>query len=191
MGRDPILTSYGCACFHFDYDEDKLVEYYASYVSEDLKEQIEEERGDIISVENVLWKTLGKEKCLAVLDRMLKEHPDALSSGLIQIVLTTISLEIKYDEYPVENTIKLLRRNLEVMKRIAELNEKFDLELQYEYVEFEKDEDDLERLTIYINDFDFDPEETLEVVEIRVAEAISPFKSHLEGEPRTDLLLYP
>ena len=121
------------------------------------------------------------------------DHPDVMPYGLIQIVIATIPLKVEYDVYPIENTIQSLNRNLEVMKKIFELNEKFDTGLDYEYALLDEDDemDEEKRLTIYINDFDFDPEETLEEVENRIDGVISPLKNYLERKALIGLLLYP
>ena len=189
--RDPILTNYGCACFHFSYDEDKLLEYYGNYISEELKEKVEEKLGELLLIESALWQTLEEDDCREVLDKILMDHPDVMSYGLIQIVLATIPLKVEYNGYPIENTIQSLNRNLEVMKKIAELYEKFDTGLDYEYALLDNETDEEKRLTIYINDFDFDPDETLEEVENRIDGVISPLKNYLERKALTDQLLYP
>jgi len=189
--REPILTNYGCACFHYAYDDDKLIEYYTSYVPSDLKEKIEKKSEDMLSIENVLYETLGKEKYHAALDKMLKDHPDVMSHGLIQIVLTTVPLEVEYDSFPIEDAVKSLKRNLETMTKIAELGEEFLVGLDYEYPELDYDEDEQKRLTITIDDFEFEPDETLEEVENKIDEAIRPLKNYIERKARTDLFLHP
>lgn len=188
--RDPVLTNYGCACFHFILDEEKLLEHYRSYVSEDLKEKIEGKLEEVFSIENALYLTLEEDGYKELLDRISRDHPDVISHGLIQIVLTTIPLKIEYDSYPVENTLKSLNRNLELMTKIAELHEELDVELDYGNVDFEDEIEVQERLTIHIN-IDFDSNETLEEVEKRIDDIISPLKNYLARKARTDLLLYP
>jgi len=189
--REPILTNFGCACFHFAYDDDKLIEYYRGYVPKDLEDKIEEKLEDMSSIENALYITLGKEKYHAVLDEMLKAHPEILSYSLIQIVLATVPLEIEYDGFPIEATVKSLKRNLEVMTKIAELEEEYLVSLDYEYPALDYEEDEEKRLTIYVDDIQFDPDRTLEEVENEIDEVISPLKNYVERKARTDLLLHP
>lgn len=189
--REPILTNYGCACFHFNYDDDKLLELYTNYVSDKIKAEIEEKLGDTISIENVLYETLGKEKYKAVLNKMLKEHPDIMSSCLIQVVLATVPLEIEYDNYLIEDTVKLLKRNLEAMAKISELDEEYSVSLDHGYTALDSEEDEEKRLTVYIDDFNLEPDETLEDLEKRIDKIINPLKNCIELKARTDLLLHP
>jgi len=105
------------------------------------------------------------------------------------VILTTVPLEVDYEKYELGRNLKSLKRNIEVVKAIASLKRRFDIELEYGYVEFENGEDGEKRLTIYINDFDFDSSETLEEVESRIDRIISNLKKNIERKPRADLLL--
>jgi hypothetical protein len=138
--RKPILTNYGCACFHFS-DE-----------GEDL--------------------------------------------NLIQVVLSTIPLEVDYTHpYPNE-TAENLRRNADLMDCLSDLkcgwesDVEHDVSLEYESLTFE-DDDDERRLTIYVNDVEFEPDETLEDLEAKIDSFIEPLKSYIVMKPRANLLLRP
>jgi len=187
-GISPILTNYGCAGFHFcDFDDDKLLDLYPQYTSKEERMKLEK----IFKNEGKDWVIyeLKKSSYSHALSRIIDDYPDVIAGGLIQVVLTSVPLEIDYGFHDFQWQIKMLERNIKLLKALSQLDEKFDIETEYEYVEFEKDEDAKKRLTIYINDFWFDSNESLEDVEARIDKVISPLKKYLEKEPRTDLLL--
>lgn len=68
----------------------------------------------------------------------------------------------------------------------------WDYEIDYGYMELGETDADLEEergLTIYLNDFDFETDKTIEGLEEEIDKLIKPLKEYLKRKPRSDLYL--
>jgi len=187
---NPITTNYGCAGFHFCYyDSNKILQYCGDYVSAQEKNRLrmllEKDSGALLD-EEIEGDTLAK---------IVKDHPDVVAGGLITVVLSMAGLDVKYEEFKLEEAIKSLRWNLQRLENLKDTVEKgrfADYQWDYGYMEFGEDTDyDIEEdtgLTIYL-DFDFETDETLEALEKEIDKSIDPLKRYLTRAPRIDLYL--
>jgi len=183
---NPIITNYGCAGFHFCYYNDKkILQYYGGYVSPEEKKRLEElftKEGEYRSLEFEINKN--------ILTKMVGDHPDIVSGGLIQLVLSMTGFEVEYDKVELEEAIKALRRNLQRLEKLEEMLKSdvfVDHELDYGYIEY-FDQEEEKGFTIYLT-LDFEIDKTLEALEEEIDKLIKPLKGCLKRKPRRDLYL--
>jgi len=185
---NPITTSYGCAGFHFCYySNNKIMEYCGEYVSPEEKSRLEEllaKEGEYFSLESEIK---GE-----ILTKIVKDHPDVVDGGIIQLVFSMTDFEVEYDKIGLEEAIKALRWNLQRLEKLKEVLKGYDYEIDYGYMELGETDADLEEervLTIYLNDFDFETDKTIEDLEEEIDKLIRPLKEYLIQISRADLYL--
>jgi len=186
---NPIITSYGCAGFHFCYyNNDKILQYCGGYVSSEEKKRLE----GFLAKEGE-YCSLGEEIDGGILIKIVKDHPDVVDGGLIQLVFSMTDFEVEYDKIGLEEAIKALRWNLQRLEKLKEVLKDYDYEIDYGYMELGDTDADLEEeesgLTMYLNDFVFETDKTIEGLEEEIDKLIKPLMAYLKRKPRTDLYL--
>ena len=185
---NPIITSYGCAGFHFCYyDYDKILQYCDEYISSEKKREIEEllMSGEPYFLEDEIDRETFR--------KIVRDHPDVIAGGLVQIVFSIADFKVDY-EADLEEAIKKLEWNLQRLKELKKFLENKlieDYEISYEVLELGENDYDLEEvegLTVYITLY-FEAEKTIADLEEEIDKLITPMKKYFEGKPRYDLYL--
>lgn len=191
-GYQGIPTNYGSVCFHPFFNEEKLSRYCKDYITEEEQEEVEEkmktdELFDIVHYLTGKGLLFGEGE---VKFPIVCDHPDVISGVHVQISLSMLGFWIEYTSN-LDETLKKVEQQLEKLKCLKDLKNRYrklgflDFELSWEFMEFADEEFEEYGYSVVLI-LEFDGEETLEDVEKKIDDKITPLKKYLEELARYD-----